>query len=417
MRRIIMFFCLLLPGSIAFSQEALSPGFIITNSGDTLKGLLAYSSLVNNPRVVTLTSPGAALKTIPVSALQKVTIDGQATFVKAVLAISARPLDTLALKNYIDAGTWTDTLLLKSLVAGGTSLYYYHDFKDHFFLQHESGPIEELVYEIEADEFNTRFFENNTFRKQISESLSGTPAESPMAARIPKLQYREPALSEFFKIVDSINSGKIEAKKYEKPIKMKFFVGLGIAYNHMTASGAGNASVSSIEYIGKVRPGIQIGMDFSSTRKMQNLIIRTELGYYRYVQMGDGVVQESPGERPRTTNYQILILSLKPSLNVLYKFIDKPGLGLYLGAGYVGNFTTNSRNRMRVDYLDDGSADLWDPYLQVQTYWGQGVAKAGIFIKNRFEIGLNIPFAGSFLQYDDLKVKPGNYTIQFNIHF
>ena len=400
-----------------FSQESLLPAYIITNSGDSLKGMVDYVVWSKNPRQITFSGKDGQISKIPMAEVQAIGILGKGNYVRAIATLSTRPIDTIALRNYSQGNPRSDTIFLKRVVTGGSSLFSFHDFKDHFFLQTGSGPITELVYEIESDEYNTKFFENNTFRKQLSKSLVGTSAASPMEDRIPKLQYNEKDLSGFLTIVDSINSGKVEARKYERPVKVRFFAGLGIAYNQMRASGSGDASVTSVDYIGKIRPGVQVGVDFSSTQKLQNLIVRTELGYYKYLQMGDGIVQESPDERPRTTTYQVLLLSIKPSLNLLYKLVSKPGLDIYVGAGYVGNFTAKSRNRMRVDYLDDGSADLWEPYLKVQSFWGQGVAKAGVLIKNKFEIGLNLPFAGSFLQYDDLKVNPGNNSIQLNYRF
>lgn len=185
----------------------------------------------------------------------------------------------------------------------------------------------------------------------------------------------------------------------------------------MQASGTGDPNVTNINFIGMVRPGAQVGVDFRSTKKFKNLVLRGEIGYYKYVDSGDGVVPASADERPRTVKYDVIILLLKPSVNLIYKFISTPGFEAYLGAGYVGNFSINPRNRMRVDYLDDGSAELSDSYHKIETYWGQGIVKGGVIIGKRFEAGINFPFAGSFLQYPDLTVKPGNTSLQFNYRF
>lgn len=417
MKRIKLLTGLLLLQLTTFCQQDMLPGYVVTTSGDTLKGLVGYAPGPEIPRVINFSGVDHQLKPIPATDIRSFGIDGKGHFEKFVVSVSTRPLDTLALRNFTNAGSRTDTFFLKRLATGEISLYALYDFKDHFFIRNGSGPISELGYGYEADEYNTQFFENSAYRKQLLQSIAGTKAESPLRDRIAKLAYKEDDLTGFIKLADSINSGIVDARKYEKPIKVSHFAGLGLAYNHMSASGAGDASISSVDYIGKLRPGVQVGFDFSSTRKLQDMIIRLELGYYKYLQMGDGEVEASPTERPRKTRYQVLLISMKPSLNVLYKVYNQPGFGVYLGAGYVLNFNVKSRNRMRHDYLDDGSADLWEPYRSFKGIWGQGVARAGVFIGKKFEVGLNLPFMGSFLKVDGLKVNPGNNSLLVNYRF
>jgi hypothetical protein len=415
--KLLMFCAILLAGTFAFPQASLRSGFVITNSGDTLKGLVAYSNWSGNPGQITYSSADGRTQNIPISDLKSLRIDGEGYFVKAILSISARPLDTLVLKTYTDTNAKTDTFLLKQLVSGGYNLYSLHDFKDHFFLQSGAGPIQELVYEMDHDEYYTRFFESNVFRKQLSKLIAGTKSESPIGDRIANLLYNEQELTAFISIADSINSGMAVGSKYEKKVKLSYFAGLGLAYNHITASGAGDASISSVDYIGKLRPGVQVGIDFSGTRNFRNMVFRIEMGYYKYLQMGVGTVQASPGERPRNTRYQVLLISMKPGFNALYKVYNTPGLGVYVGAGYVISFNVKSRNRMRNEYLDDGSAALWEPYRKIHSFWGQGVARAGILLGKKFEVGLNFPFAGSFLHVDGLKLNPGNNSLVVNYRF
>lgn len=417
MKRIKLLTGLLLLQLTTFCQQDMLPGYVVTTSGDTLKGLVGYAPGPEIPSVISFSGADHQIKQIPATDIKSFGIEGKGHFEKSVVSVSTRPLDTLALRNFTDAGTKTDTFFLKRLATGAISLYGLYDFKDHFFIRKGTGPITELEYGYDADEYYTQFIENTTYKKQLLQSIAGTKAESPMRDRISKLAYKENELADFIRVTDSINSGIVDARNYEKRIKVGYFAGLGVAYNHMTASGAGDASISSVDYIGKLRPGAQFGFDFSSTRKMQHMIIRLELGYYKYLQMGTGEVEASPTERPRKTRYQVLMISVKPGLHALYKIYDRPGFGVYVGAGYVLNINAKSRNRMRHDYLDDGSGDLWEPYRPFKGIWSQGVARAGVFIGKRFEVGLSLPFAGSFLKVDGLKVNPGNNALLVNYRF
>lgn len=410
-------FSCLLACLTCISQQNPFPAYLVTQNGDSLRGSIGYDGWTKNPQLIQFTSLEGISKTYLPAELKFVGLDGFARYRSAMVNISKRPLDTTLLRKYTGVDSAGETLLLKELVSGSWSLYKYLDIKEHYFLQVNNGPIVELGFELVPDEYNTEYNLQAIYRDQLNAALRTTNAELPLYERIKKLKYDESELISFFDLVNGVNTGKIKRRDYEKLIRVSYFAGLGVAYNHMTASGAGDASISSVDYIGKLRPGAQFGFDFSSTRKMQHMIIRLELGYYKYLQMGTGEVEASPTERPRKTRYQVLMISVKPGLHALYKIYDRPGFGVYVGAGYVLNINAKSRNRMRHDYLDDGSGDLWEPYRPFKGIWSQGVARAGVFIGKRFEVGLSLPFAGSFLKVDGLKVNPGNNALLVNYRF
>lgn len=399
------------------AQHHLAPGYILTSSGDSVKGSINYLNWDKNPKTIEFTGADGAVQTYSPLLIRGFGMFGKDYYTSAVVSKSTRPVDyNLLSSGFYQDTTLTDTVFLRNLVAGDWSLYELVDTKEHYFLQVRGGEISELKYLVEQDEHTLNFNSRNIFRDQLNASILGSSAERALANRLSQLSYRQGDLKSFVEAINRNNNGKGNTLTYDRKKLLHFFVGTGIVYNDMSASGSKEQDITRLSFTGSVRPSFQAGVDFSSARSLQRFIVRFELGYSNYSVTGKGHVDRSVLERERNLDYELSMSLIKPSLFLMYKVVDLPMTSVFLGAGYGENVASYKKNIMKIDYADF-TDDTRDPYLDFEKGWAQFAARAGVIILKKFEASLTYPIAGTFNTYNNLTISPKNLNLQLNYRF
>lgn len=415
--KLLMFCAGLLASIPAYSQKDLSPGYLVSLTGDTLRGKIDYRNWTKNPREITFVSENGNSNVYTAQNIQAISITGRDFYKSAIVTRSTRPVQVSELSYNTGDLLVSDTLFLRQLVSGPWNLYEYIDFKDHYYMQVNDGPISELRYELSLGENGNNFTERNIFRNQLNVELAGTRAENKLAPGLEYLKYSEQDLTRFFESVNLANSGTKNSIATDKKMKLSFYGGIAVMYDGFKASGNTSVYLTHINFISSVRPGIQAGVDIISARKMQKLVIRAELQYYSYQVSGKGQMQKPGTYEQLQLDYLLRMNSVKPSINIFYKVVKKPGLDVFLGAGLGENFSSYAKDQMTVTDTAWNSTKIYGGYGDYYKHWTQITASAGITVLNKFEAVLVFPLWGNFTRFVMVDAKPKIIGLQLNYKF
>lgn len=172
---IVFFFSVALlwgAGSVAptYAQADLDlePGYIVTTSGDTTRGLIDNMQWQRAPKRVRFaedetTSP----KTLGVEDIAGFGV-GDYVFERHVVNVDQRPV-TLEREDPFSDITKRDTLFLQQLVNGSLKLYETNTNRQHFFVEGEEGELEELIFFVRQFENGgaKRVREERFYRQQL----------------------------------------------------------------------------------------------------------------------------------------------------------------------------------------------------------------------------------------------------------
>ena len=180
------------------AQKTFVPGYIITNTGDTLHGEIDDKDWVKNPLSISFKNLSKTETYNTVTQLRGFGIKNKNVYVRKRFKLDVTPFQSEKLLQSPSLIISPDTtLMIKQLVNGRINLYYMADAmaKDHFFIEKQDEPLEELIdhhylrrnntglFEIHNDAFNIQlsnicqdcsYYENKTFKNNYSE-LSLTP--------------------------------------------------------------------------------------------------------------------------------------------------------------------------------------------------------------------------------------------------
>jgi hypothetical protein len=161
--------------SIGFSQKNMVSGFIIKESGDTIRGKIDDKEWSRNPTKILFAPNGSEPKTYDViKELLGFGIDNKSIYIRKTTSLDITPYTYGSLLQTNELIVASDTTIaLKLLVKGKISLYYFKDVnsKDHFFVEKLNEPLEELIKHDYMGEYkgNSVVVKEDKFNNQLAE--------------------------------------------------------------------------------------------------------------------------------------------------------------------------------------------------------------------------------------------------------
>jgi hypothetical protein len=385
---------LLITALSSLGQKNFHTGYIVTSAGDTIRGNIKYANWEINPRKIEFQQEGKELVILALNDLNAFEITDEDRYEKYIVLKSSRPTDIARFHEPIPKSPLTDTVFLRVLVIGQTSLYELADKRIYYFIRKAYGEPKELEHWLEPQAQTDDFYTRDTYKDQLRELMSGSTFNKEMNDRINNLTYTEKSLTN---TVSQINLLKGDAANTWKPVKKNtsyFFVGSGVNISNMNFSGT-SPEFSTLHYSTSVSPSFRAGVDLASSRNLQRLIFRTELAYQTSKFSGTSTVDKGSAFE-RNIKYDIQLRMISPTIHLLY-IISQDRKDIYLGLGLNWNFT-NSTNRHVSNYIN-GQQIVKDPFLVFENNWLGVNAKAGIMVSKKFDLNINYKLAGAFVQY------------------
>lgn len=214
---------LILFPTLAFGQTGFEKGLIILENNDKIECVIKNYNWVKPPKQLEYSvSDSGMVQSIDISAIKSFEIENSVKYIQVTTSIDRSSAEF----SYISIDKnpfWSvEKLLLKVIVEGEASLYYYQDLAtERFFYKVGEGDISQLVYKQYTNQ-NDRLLTNSTYKSQLAAALK-CPNDSVTPAK--NIGYNRKDLEKYFKQYNECSGSIFKVFKYQPP-KNLFHVSL-----------------------------------------------------------------------------------------------------------------------------------------------------------------------------------------------
>lgn len=276
---------------ITYAQENWKDGYIITNSGDSIRGSVDYQNWDKTPRIIRFRQNNQVFNYKPIGIkgfyVENELYISQIMPIDIVSRSKPRPQRPNEPKNAIDS------VFLLQVVKGRLSLYALKDqnAESHFFVQKENNPITELTYKVflfEKEGNAPRVVKDNSYRFQLVEYLKDCEG---ISKQVDNTDYTTNSLK---KLILSYNQTCFSTelkyvKSQEKDIwKFGILAGASTTFVSFFDNSTRIFSVSTNAFIANLKPPAYISPIFGVSlevifpRNFRRASIYNELLYQKY---------------------------------------------------------------------------------------------------------------------------------------
>jgi hypothetical protein len=212
-----------------FAQKNPEPGTVVLNNGDSIKGFILNKDWRINPDKIvfkkTLSDQNTVYTVDQVKSF--FLVKSNSWYMASKVTIDRTPNNIEELSAFKGTANVEDTLFLKVLVRGNTSLYYAYDFKQHFFIQQGNGNLQELVVQrsvMKNNQGNPAVKTFDRYKLQLNSITADCPS---LKDRIKKLAYTTKSLTSFIVDYNACSAKPIQfiAKAVKAKIKLGAVLG------------------------------------------------------------------------------------------------------------------------------------------------------------------------------------------------
>ncbi|WP_342647132.1 hypothetical protein [Mucilaginibacter sp. CSA2-8R] len=405
-------FLLLLSSLCCIAQTNFKPGYIISNTGDTLKGYIDQREWAQNPTSVGFKTHqnDRAIHLYVIDSISSFTLTGMETFERHTVALSQDASNFNYLKAGIDSSSVKKTVLLRVISQGRYLTFYsYEDkIKRRYLLRNGSETPFELSHHVYLNPQHTDQVINSTgFRKQLTKyAVYYRPNDQRLINKIQAAEYNESAL---IRIVDAINGNTTNPGKTSFGINA--FVGGGIGRTMLRYAGQSPLAVDNVMHKDKILPFVSVGADLLPNTNVGRIIFRGEL-------MLSGSNHEVKAFSPEFSqgNYVRLLTMYTASIvpQVLFNFYNTSDLKIYAGAGLSYNISAYTKNEYG-RYYSNPDRYVDDNMLKgVETVWYNFTGKLGVIINKRYEVYATYSLPAKNTNYSQFGGKLSSIQIGFH---
>ena len=269
-------------------QEKWKQGYVVTNSGDTLKGSIFYKHIQKSPKFIRFSNDNGTHSTeyTPLTLKLFSVFENKQNYVyrSYIMDLDNTPDDVAKVDTNKDPKMARDTIFAQLLVGGVINLLYYKDYrhgKEHYIVETSTTQATDLIdNSYYLDDTRQFFLKNEHYKKQLRE-LTQDCAEITIDG-INKLRFN---FKELEKIVSDYNRIKTQNEPSEYKFKQerigwKFGVFFGCIMNSLQIGGVENISYANFPF----HPGVEAGvcMDIVFPRSDNAFSLHNELGYAQF---------------------------------------------------------------------------------------------------------------------------------------
>jgi hypothetical protein len=366
--------------------QIYDPGYVITNAGDTLKGILESRENVLNPDFVNFkSSPGdPAPKRYDISEIRQFTYGNGESFERHWVSMTMDPIElSKATDRRIEVRF--DTVFLKNIQKGSAVAFYsYEDQikKRYYILQPGNSRPLELGYRVERDgpNFTYRFH----FRETLQLLAESTGKDTPVLRKIiKKTDYYEASL---LRVIAELNGLNPVRSYVEKKEGQGFRVGGGIRIGGMKFQDENELSKNSTA---SVSPGIWLmaGYDLPKNPRVGKVVFRAEM-FFSTIAAESHTFDDRFISASITVDHRFTQLNSGLGLNTMINFVNKPEVKVFGGLGIRANYATYSYKFTVTRTGDNSVSVMEDDSGEPRNLWSSIPVRAGVVIKRRFEATL-----------------------------
>lgn len=384
-----LFFLLFVAPLCSFSQSNYIKGYVITESGDTLKGYINYREHSSNPTSFSFKAqPDGKAQTFTLKNCSGFVIGNIDAYQRFVVSISMGSVATSSLSTGLDSTSRQDTVFLRVLQDGkNVALFSYaDDLKKRFYLKDKNDALPyELVKQVFLDREQTGIVVNNDkYRRQLLVVMRKFNVSSgAVEQRLNSLSYAE---ADILRIATEINGLQNVKTKYPKT---RFFAGLGLMYNQTRYTGITDFANSNVTSKNSYSPALTAGVDLFANPAIGKLIYRLELSL---LMSKTDVFSPRPNDDGNSKNVSFTQYSAVVAPQLIYNIYNTERFKFFIGGGVGFNISSYSKNKYYFTNFYGQVTPVEVEALQPISFLAP--FSAGIVLHKRIELsaGYTVPF-------------------------
>ncbi|RYZ87353.1 MAG: PorT family protein [Proteobacteria bacterium] len=320
MKNLILLAALAVFGSSSYAQN-FQPATIVTSDGKSVEGEIDYKNWKKNPAQIQFRNNAGSLQSYTAKDLKSFQVSGD-RYMSAIVDIDDRLDNTTNLTSEPGIITHRDTVLLRALVTGTKSLYYYVDAVDHFYIA-KNDTFELLRYKryIAPGDMYKVFLYNRDFVPQLITYLEGCGS---MPSSASKAKYDADFLKKAFRKYYECKSSAPEFVMTRESEKVEIGVFGGASSTHLKVNTSSDniymISMSRANFAPSTNATGGVFFDIIFPRQRGRLSLNNELAYASYETSGTYRATSSPSSYDERT-FDVSYAYLKLNNMLRYKFL------------------------------------------------------------------------------------------------
>jgi hypothetical protein len=411
MQRSFFLLFLLFP-FLSFSQSNYRPGYVVTNAGEKIPGLINYKEKEQNPTSINF-KPGerAAAQTYKLADCREYGLNGLESYQRFAVDVSQSKGDLSDLAFGLDTTFIRDTVFLKVVQAGkNVSLYSYTDkIKTRFYVkEHGSDQPVELVraiyYVVENGAAGNRN-KTGTYNKFVRQ-LNGLMLKNHVltAANADKLRRVIYSKSSLLDIVSLLNDERAATGRKGS----RFFIGAGVNSSKANYHGGRIFIQPGLSEKTSYAPMVTAGIDLFANPNIGRIIYRAELSFTTS-KSEITKLNSDPTIEYKTHAFDSYAVMLTPQ--VIWNAYNSDPFKVFIGGGLTINLAGYSNNIMTSKLKSKSELRIENDPVLLNGFFLAPQASAGMVIKQKVEVFGNYMFKSSLTTYTEHSIQMARYNI------
>ena len=272
----------------SYSQVSFQRGYFIDNEGDTISAFIKNEVWRTNPSEFKYRiSEGSESKTGVVDEVREISVPGQFKYRRFNTRIDRSPDEISDVTTNRNPVFEDGEFLLKTLVEGTATLYFYNDGEiRRFFYSVNGSDVEQLIYK-RYETVEGKIARNNRFRQQLWNTVRcSSSAENSLV----KMDYRRQELVRYFtRYNDCVNSTFVDYTRRNEDVDyFRITAKLGAIFSSMKLGQDGYRNTIKGEMTSSLRVGVEAEYLFPFLRNKWSMF--AEPSYYSFRNDMEGVV-------------------------------------------------------------------------------------------------------------------------------
>lgn len=377
MKKLLLILLPCLTNLSVFSQPGYENGYLITDKGEKINCLIRNRDWGYNPNSIRYKlSPDAAVQTAGIDQITEFAIGTTHKYKRFIVDYDRTVEEIAKLGMEREPINIRDTVFLKVLVEGKSSLYIYEngDLR-RFFIQSGNGEVEQLVYKLYLTQ-GGQVSVNDSYKNQMASLL--TCENSPS---ISDLKYETKELARAVRAHNSCNGGAV-TDYATRHVKSSFHLTVrpGIRVSAFNATGTPSTPLGNdprkynFEDKITIRFGVEAEFVLPLNKNKWSVLIEPTYQYYK--------ANSTTPDNTTVIDYE----SVELPVSVRYTFRPDLPTTVFLNLGYCPDLEMNSK----INFASD-------PDLVIKT-GSNFVAGGGVRFKNKYSFELRANGGRSLLQ-------------------
>jgi hypothetical protein len=400
--------------SLVFGQENFQPGYVIADTGDTLRGFIDYRDWTTNPQQI-------AFKNTPMSEVVTHGVDdtrgfhvSNVTYVRATIEHDINPtkIDELSYSPVPKYEKLTTFLLV--MYEGTKSLYFHRDYdrKIGLYIRNERGAID-LLKNYQYRREGGQVIKNTMYKDQLTAYFGDCPE---VAKKIKLLTYSEISLDKLFKTYYTSCSKDYTIALERKKLGWEFGVLGGVTA--ATLRFKGDSKLDPLRFDPSIRPTVGVSLNVFAPSQRRRFSVYNELLLSSYMFQKSQMMTSLVGGSEFNSEKQIGATYIKLTNMFRYNlFTGKTSI--FLNAGMSNGIAVREKNKERNEYKSSAYTLVHDGKLVGSTRkYEQGLVLGIGAGFGKFTVELRREVSNGMSGYVELssKVRRNSLLLTYRFH-